>query len=407
MTPMLFFRASLLLVLLLPCALHATGKMADPIRVGVLYSSTGTMAISETRLKDALLVMIDQQNERGGLLGRPLEAVVIDPMSSWPLYAEKARQLIEREHVAVIFGCWTSASRKAVKPVVEELNRLLFYPVQYEGREQSDNIFYLGAAPNQQALPAVRYLLENMQIESWVLAGTDYVYPRTTNRILVEFLLQNGVPVEDIMISYTPFGHTDWQRTVADIRKFASQRGKTAIVSTINGDANVAFYRELAQQGVSADEIPVLAFSFGESEANLMDDQPPVGHLSAWNYFMSIDSPENRAFVSSLQQQSGGLVTVANDPIEAQYIGFKLWMAAVNAVASTDTNKVRQAIIGLSVKNLSGGEAEMLPNHHLSKPAYIGRLEPGGQYEIIWKSPADIPGDPWIDPVSVDADKGL
>ncbi len=381
--------------------------MAEPIRVGVLYSSTGTMAISETRLRDALLVMIDQQNERGGLLGRPLEPVVLDPASDWPRYAEKARQLIEREHVAVIFGCWTSASRKAVKPVVEQLNGLLFYPVQYEGREQSDNIFYLGAAPNQQALPAVRFLLENMKIESWVLAGTDYIYPRTTNRLLVDFLLQNGVPVEGIMISYTPFAHADWQRTVADIRKFAAQRGKTAVVSTINGDANIAFYRELAQQGVSADEIPVLAFSFGEGEANLMDDQPPAGHLSAWNYFMSIDSPENRAFVSSLQQQSGGLVTVVNDPIEAQYIGFKLWMAAVNAVAGTDTNKVREAIIGLSVKNLSGGQAEMLPNHHISKPAYIGRLGPDGQYEIIWKSPADIPGDPWIDSISVAADKGL
>lgn len=404
---MLSLRAGLLLALLLPSTLHAAGKMAEPIRVGVLYSSTGTMAISETHLKNALLVMIDQQNERGGLLGRPLEAVVFDPMSSWPIYAEKARQLIEREHVAVIFGCWTSASRKAVKPVVEELNGLLFYAVQYEGREQSDNIFYLGAAPNQQALPAVRFLLETMKIESWVLAGTDYIYPRTTNRLLVDFLLQNGVPVEDIMISYTPFAHADWQRTVADIRKFADQRGKTAVVSTINGDANVGFYRELVRQGVSADEIPVLAFSFGEGEASMMDDESPVGHLSAWNYFMSIDSPENRAFVSSLQQQSGGLERMINDPIEAQHIGFQLWLSAVASAGSTDTDKVRQAIIGLSVKNLSGGEAEMLPNHHISKPAYIGRLGPDGQYEIIWKSPADIPGDPWVDSISVATDKGL
>jgi urea transport system substrate-binding protein len=283
---------------------------------------------------------------------------------------------------------------------------LLFYPVQYEGQEQSDNIFYLGAAPNQQALPAVRYLLETAKVESWVLAGTDYVYPRTTNRLLVDFLTQNGIPADEIMISYTPFGHTDWQRTVTDIRKFASERGKTAVVSTINGDANVAFYRELARQGISADEIPVLAFSFGEGEASLMDDQSPVGHLSAWNYFMSIDSPDNRAFTSGLQQQSGGGVTVVNDPIEAQYIGFKLWMAAVNAAGSTDTDKVRQAIIGLSVKNLSGSEAEMLPNHHIIKPAYIGRLGPDGQYEIIWKSLVDIPGAPWFEPASVDAYKG-
>jgi urea transport system substrate-binding protein len=403
---MLSFRVGLLLVLLLPCSLHATGKMAEPIRVGVLYSSTGTMAISETHLRDALLVMIDQQNERGGLLGRPLEALVIDPASNWPLYAEKARQLIEREHVAVIFGCWTSASRKAVKPVVEELNGLLFYPVQYEGREQSDNIFYLGAAPNQQALPAVRFLMETMEIERWVLAGTDYVYPRATNRLLSAFLLQNGVTAPDIMISYTPFGHDDWERIVSDIRRFAAEGKKTAIVSTINGDANIAFYRELARQGVSADDIPVIAFSVGEGELSMMDAKPLTGHLAAWNYFMSIDNPANRAFISDLQRQSGGQVQVVNDPIEAQYIGFQLWLSAVASAGSTDTDKVRQAMIGLSGKNLSGGEAEMLPNHHISKPAYIGRLRPDGQYEIIWKSAADIPGDPWIDPVSVDADKG-
>ena len=403
---MLSFRAGLLLVLLLPCSLHAIGKVAEPIRVGVLYSSTGTMAISETRLRDALLVMIDQQNERGGLLGRPLEAVVFDPKSTWPLYAEKARQMIEREQVAVIFGCWTSASRKAVKPVVEELNGLLFYSVQYEGREQSDNIFYLGAAPNQQALPAVRFLLETMKIDRWVLAGTDYVYPRTTNRLLSAFLLQSGVAAKDIMISYTPFGHDDWERIVSDIRRFAAGGGKPAIISTINGDANIAFYRELARQGVSADDIPVLAFSVGEGELGMMGAKPPFGHLAAWNYFMSIDNPTNRAFISELQRQSGGQVQVVNDPIEAQYIGFKLWLSAVASAGSTDTDKVRQAMIGLTVENLSGGEAKMLPNHHISKPVYIGRLRPDGQYEIIWKSAADIPGDPWIDPVSVDADKG-
>ena len=403
---MLLSPATLLLVLFLLWAPHTSGEAVEPIRIGVLYSSTGTMAISETRLKDALLVMVDNQNERGGLLGRPLEAVVIDPASDWPLYAEKARQLIEREEVAAIFGCWTSASRKAVKPVVEELNGLLFYPVQYEGQEQSENIFYLGAAPNQQAFPGVRYLLEEMKIERWVLAGTDYVYPRTTNSLLTAFLLQRGVDISDIMISYSPFGHDAWERIISEIRNFASQGKKTAIVSTINGDANMAFYRELAKQGVSADDIPVIAFSVGEGELSTMDTTLPVGHLAAWNYFMSIDNPTNRAFVADLQRQSQGKVQVVNDPIEAQYIGFQLWTSAVAAAGSTDTDMVRQAMVGSSVKNLSGGRSEMLPNHHISRPAYIGRLRSDGQYKIVWKSAQEILGDPWFDPADVGAGEG-
>ena len=367
------FRSYTFLIFLLACSDHSVCQ-EEPIHVGVLYSSIGTMAVSETRLRDALLVMIDQQNKRGGLLGRPLEAVVLEPASQWPLYAEKARQLIEREEVAVIFGCWTSASRKAVKPVVEELNKLLFYPVQYEGREQSENIFYLGAAPNQQAFPAVRYLLEVMNIERWVLAGTDYVYPRTTNNLLSALLMQNGVAAADIMISYTPFGNEDWERTISNIRNFASEGRRTAIVSTINGDANVGFYHELARQGISAEEVPVLALSVGEGEVSLMGAEPLVGHMAAWNYFMSVDSPANQVFVASLQGQPGDKLTVVNDPIEAQYIGFQLWLSAVASAGSTDTHKVRRAIIGLTAENLSGGEAVMLPNHHISKPAYIGRL---------------------------------
>lgn len=330
----------------------------------------------------------------------------MDPASNWLLYAEKARQLIEREEVAAIFGCWTSASRKAVKPVVEEFGALLFYPVQYEGREQSENIFYLGATPNQQALPAVHYLQDNLNIQRWVLAGTDYVYPRTTNRMLSSYLLQRGVPADDIMLSYTPFGHKDWKRIVSEIGKFGSEGKRTAVISTLNGGTNVAFYSELAEQGISATDIPVLAFSVGEGELTVMDSGAMVGHLAAWNYFMSIDSPENRAFIANLRRRSGGEVQVVSDPIEAQYIGFQLWLKAVAAAGSTDTDEVRKAMIGLSGENLSGGRAEMLPNHHISKPAYIGRLRRDGQYEIIWKSAEDIPGDPWFDPSSAKADKG-
>lgn len=399
------FFACVLLIPALFASLRAFAE-TEPIRLGVLYSLTGTMAISETRLKDALLSLIEEQNERGGLLGRQLEAVVMDPASNWLLYAEKARQLIEREGVVAIFGCWTSVSRKAVKPVVEELNGLLFYPVQYEGREQSENIFYLGAAPNQQALPAVRYLRDKMNIQRWVLAGTDYVYPRAINRMLSSFLLQRGVSADDIMISYTPFGHEDWKRIVSDIGRFGSEGKNTAVISTINGDANIAFYKELAQQGISASDIPVLAFSVGEGELTTIDSGAMAGHLAAWNYFMSIDSSENRAFIANLRRLSGGEEQVVNDPIEAQYIGFQLWLEAVTAAGSTETDKVRKAVIGLSGENLSGGRAEMLPNHHISKPVYIGRLRRDGQYEIIWKSAVDIPGDPWFDPASAEAAKG-
>jgi urea transport system substrate-binding protein len=358
------------------------------------------MAISEARLRDALLVMIDQQNKRGGLLGRPLEAVVLEPASQWPMYGEKARQLIEREKVAVIFGCWTSASRKEVKAAVEELNGLLFYPVQYEGREQSPNIFYLGAAPNQQALPAVRYLLEERNIQRWVLAGTDYVYPRTTNRMLAAYLADRGVSPEDIMLSYTPFGHTDWGRIVSDIKQFGSQGRKTAVISTINGDANGAFYRELAAQGVSADSIPVLAFSIGEAELQSMDVASMVGHLAAWNYFMSLDNPANRAFLSDLQAFSSNPGAVGTDPLEAQAIGFQLWVAATEHAQTVEPAEVRKALPGLEVANLSGGRAKMHSNHHLSKPVYIGQIRPDGQYDVIWQSNGSVTGDPWFDPVS-------
>jgi urea transport system substrate-binding protein len=269
----------------------------ETIKVGILHSLSGTMAISETTLKDTMLMLIDEQNKKGGLLGKKLEPVVVDPASNWPLFAEKARELLQKDKVAAIFGCWTSVSRKSVLPVIEELNGLLFYPVQYEGEESSKNVFYTGAAPNQQAIPAVDYLMNDLKVKRWVLAGTDYVYPRTTNKILEAYLKSKGVKDKDILINYTPFGHSDWQSIVADIKKFGSAGKKTAVVSTINGDANVPFYKELGNQGISAEKIPVVAFSVGEEELSGIDTKPLVGHLAAWNYFMSVDTPENADFI--------------------------------------------------------------------------------------------------------------
>ena len=269
----------------------------ETIKVGILHSLSGTMAISETTLKDAMLMLIEEQNKKGGLLGKKLEAVVVDPASDWPLFAEKARELIEVNGVDAVFGCWTSVSRKSVLPVFEELNSLLFYPVQYEGEESQRNVFYTGAAPNQQAIPAVDYLMNEEGVERWVLAGTDYVYPRTTNKILEAYLKSKGVAEEDIMINYTPFGHSDWQTIVSDIKAFGSAGKKTAVVSTINGDANVPFYKELGNAGIKAEDIPVVAFSVGEEELAGLDTAPLVGHLAAWNYFQSVDNPVNTEFV--------------------------------------------------------------------------------------------------------------
>jgi urea transport system substrate-binding protein len=310
----------------------------DTIKVGVLHSLSGTMAISETTLKDTVLMLVEEQNEKGGLLGKKLEAVVVDPASDWPLFAEKARELLEKDKVAAVFGCWTSVSRKSVLPVFEELNGILFYPVQYEGEESSRNVFYTGAAPNQQAIPAVDYLKDELGVERWVLAGTDYVYPRTTNKILEAYLKQNGVAEEDIMINYTPFGHSDWQSIVADIKKFGSEGKKTAVVSTINGDANVPFYKELGNQGISAEDIPVVAFSVGEEELSGIDTKPLVGHLAAWNYFMSVDTKANDAFIETWHAFIGD-ERVTNDPMEAHKIGFDLWVKAVEKAGTTDPTR--------------------------------------------------------------------
>ncbi|WP_298613066.1 urea ABC transporter substrate-binding protein [uncultured Thiothrix sp.] len=368
----------------------------DTIKVGVLHSLSGTMAISETTLKDTMLMLIDEQNKKGGVLGKKLEAVVVDPASNWPLFAEKARDLIEKDKVAVTFGCWASVSRKSVLPVFEEKNSLLFYPVQYEGEESSKNVFYTGAAPNQQAIPAVDYLMKDLEVKRWVLAGTDYVYPRTTNKILEAYLKSKGVDEKDIMINYTPFGHSDWQSIVADIKKFGSEGKKTAVVSTINGDANVPFYKELGNQGITAESIPVVAFSVGEEELSGIDTKPLVGHLAAWNYFMSVDTPANKEFITKWHEFIKSDKRVTNDPMEAHYLGFNLWVKAVEKAGSTDTDKVEQAMIGLEFPNLTGGTAKVLPNHHLTKPVLIGEIQENGQFEVVSKTP-EVAGDAWSD----------
>jgi urea transport system substrate-binding protein len=369
----------------------------DTIKVGVLHSLSGTMAISETTLKDTLLMLIDEQNKKGGLLGKKLEAVVVDPASNWPLFAEKARELLTKDKVAAIFGCWTSVSRKSVLPVIEELNGLLFYPVQYEGEESSKNVFYTGAAPNQQAIPAVDYLMNDLKVKRWVLAGTDYVYPRTTNKILEAYLLAKGVAKKDIKINYTPFGHSDWQSIVADIKKFGSAGKKTAVVSTINGDANIPFYKELGNQGISAEKIPVIAFSVGEEELSGMDTKPLVGHLAAWNYFMSIDTTKNAAFISQWHDFIKNPKRVTNDPMEAHYIGFNMWVKAVEKAGTTDPDAVQKAIIGVEFPNLTGGSSKMLPNHHISKPVLIGEIQEDGQLQTVWQTNKLVDGDAWSD----------
>ena len=374
-------------------------QAADTIKVGVLHSRSGTMAISETTLKDTVLMLVDDLNKKGGLLGKKVEAVVVDPASNWPLFAEKARELITSKKVDVVFGCWTSVSRKSVLPVFEELNSMLFYPVQYEGEESSRNVFYTGAAPNQQAIPAVEYLMseDGGEARRWILLGTDYVYPRTTNKILRAFLNSKGVKEDDIMENYTPFGHSDWQTIVAKVKKFASAGKKTAVVSTINGDANVPFYKELANQGIQAEDIPVVAFSVGEEELAGLDTKPLVGHLAAWNYFMSVETPENEAFIKKWHTFIKDEKRVTNDPMEAHYIGFSMWVQAVKQAGTTDVDAVRQAMYGQKVSNLTGGVSIMNPNHHLSKPVLIGEVQEDGQFETVWSTDGLVKGDAWSD----------
>ncbi|AWI85827.1 urea ABC transporter substrate-binding protein [Alloyangia pacifica] len=374
-----------------------SAQSADcPIKVGVLHSLSGTMAISETTLKDTMLMLIDKQNKAGGLLGCQLEAVVKDPASDWPLFAEKARELISNDEVDVIFGSWTSASRKAVLPVIEELNALYFYPVQYEGEESSKNVFYTGAAPNQQAIPATDYFLDELGVEKFALLGTDYVYPRTTNRILEAYLKSKGIAEEDIFVNYTPFGHSDWSTIVSDVKALGADGKQVGVISTINGDANIGFYKELAAQGVSADDIPVVAFSVGEEELSGLDTSNLVGHLAAWNYFMSAEGEANAEFIKQWHDFIGDEKRVTNDPMEAHYIGFNMWVNAVTAAETTDVDAVREHMWGQEFPNLTGGTAEMGVNHHLSKPVLIGEIRADGQFDII-SSTDPVPGDAWTD----------
>jgi len=386
-------------------ALSTMAQAADTIKVGVLHSLSGTMAISETVLKDTVLMAIDEINAKGGLLGKKLEPVVVDPASNWPLFAEKAKQLLTQDKVAVTFGCWTSVSRKSVLPVFKENNGLLFYPVQYEGEELEKNVFYTGAAPNQQAIPAVEYLMskDGGSAKRFVLLGTDYVYPRTTNKILRAFLKSKGVAESDIMEEYTPFGHSDYQTIIAKIKKFASEGKKTAVVSTINGDSNVPFYKELGNQGLKAKDVPVVAFSVGEEELRGVDTKPLVGHLAAWNYFMSIKNPTNDEFIKKWSEYAKAKniaghkdKPLTNDPMEATYIGINMWAQAVKKAGTTDVNKVIAAMGGQTFKAPGGFMSTMDPkNHHLHKPVFIGEVKADGQFKVVWKTPGPVKAQPW------------
>ncbi|GGC01430.1 urea ABC transporter substrate-binding protein [Oxalicibacterium flavum] len=376
---------------------------ADTIKVGILHSLSGTMAISETSLKDVALMAIEEINANGGVMGKKLEPVVVDPASNWPLFAERARQLISQDKVSVVFGCWTSVSRKSVLPVFKELNSLLFYPVQYEGEELEKNVFYTGAAPNQQAIPAVEYLMskEGGEAKRFVLLGTDYVYPRTTNKILRAFLHSKGVKDSDIDEVYTPFGHSDYQTIVANIKRF-SAGGKTAVISTINGDSNVPFYKELGNAGLKATDVPVVAFSVGEEELRGVDTKPLVGHLAAWNYFQSVKNPVNADFIKKWKAYAvakklpNASTVVTNDPMEATYVGIHMWKQAVEKAKSTDTDKVIAAMAGQTFKAPSGYTLKMdETNHHLHKPVMIGEIRANGQFNVVWKTKEPIRAQPW------------
>ena len=397
-----FIKATVLAASLASIGLSA--HAADTIKVGILHSLSGTMAISETALKETALMTIEEINKAGGVMGKKLEPVVVDPASNWPLFAEKARQLLTKDKVAVTFGCWTSVSRKSVLPVYKELNGLLFYPVQYEGEELEKNVFYTGAAPNQQAIPAVEYLMskDGGEAKRFVLLGTDYVYPRTTNKILRAFLKSKGVADADIMEDYTPFGHSDYQTIIAKIKKFASEGKKTAVVSTINGDSNVPFYKELGNAGLKATDVPVVAFSVGEEELRGVDTKPLVGHLASWNYFMSLKNPENDKFVkmyrdwAKKQKLPNADKVVTNDPMEATYIGIHMWKQAVEKAKSTDTDKVIAAMAGQTFKAPSGILSKMdEKNHHLHKSVFIGEVKADGQFNVVWKTPGPVKAQPW------------
>lgn len=389
-----------------------TAQAAETVRVGILHSLSGTMAISETSLKDVLLFTFDEINKAGGIKtgGKTymIEPVVVDPASNWPLFAEKASQLLEKDKVAVVFGCWTSVSRKSVLPVFEKNNGLLFYPVQYEGEELSKNIFYTAEAVNQQAIPAVDYMLADGK-KKFYLLGSDYVYPRTTNKILKQYLRSKGIPDSDIVEIYTPFGHTDYQTIVAEIKKFASA-GKATVISTLNGDTNVPFFKEFANAGLTSENCPVVSFSISEDEFRGLPAKDLVGHLGCWTYFMSIKSPENTKFTKDFQawlkdpkvtgvdyKVSGidakGRVTCS--PMNLSRMGVYLWKQGVEKADSFEVDKVRPAIVGQKFKG-PAGEVTMQDNHHLINNVFIGETLASGQFKII-KTFKDVAGEPFSD----------
>jgi urea transport system substrate-binding protein len=366
--------------------LTVSAHAEDTVKIGILHSLSGTMAISEVSCKDGTMLAVDEINAAGGVLGKKIVPVIVDPASNWDLFAEKAKQLVLQDKVAVTFGCWTSVSRKSVLPVYEANDALLFYPVQYEGEEQSLNVFYTAASPNQQLVPAAQYMMseDGGSYKKFFLLGTDYVFPRTANKVLKAFLLSKGVPEANIAEEYTPFHHQDYQTIVAKIKAFAAD-GKTTVLSTINGDSNVPFYKEFANQGLTAADVPIMAFSVAEDELRAMDVPPLVGHLACWNYFMSIDTPENAKFIAAFKAKYGA-DRVTDDPIEAAYYGVYVWKAACEKAKSFDVDKVREQVYGLEFDS-PGGHKKMDPkNQHTYKPVYIGEILKDGQFKIVWQS---------------------
>ena len=388
-----------------------TAQQKTPIKIGVLHSLSGTMAISEVSLRDVVLMAVDEINAKGGVLGRQLQPVVVDPASNWDLFAEKAKQLLLQDKVAVVFGCWTSVSRKSVLPVFENNNGLLFYPVQYEGEECSRNVFYTGATPNQQLIPGAEYLMskEGGGYKKFYLLGTDYVFPRTANKILRAFLLAKGVPADNIAEEYTPFNHQDYQTIVGKIKRFSSG-GSAAVLSTINGDSNVPFYKEFSNQGLRSENAPIMAFSVAEDELRGMDTGALVGHLAAWNYYQSVDAPQNRKFVNAFKEYAqkknlpGGAKRVTDDPMEAGYFGVYICKQAVEKAKSIDVDPVRKAVYGQEFL-APGGKIKMHENnHHAYKPVLIGEILKDGQFKIVSRTKGLVEPEPWSKYTS--ADKG-
>lgn len=379
------------LLMLTTTAVQAAGT----IKVGILHSLSGTMAISETALKNTALMTIAEINANGGVLGKKLEPVVVDPASNWQAYASKSQQLLTKNKVDVIFGCWTSNARKAVLPVVEKNKGLLFYPVQYEGQEHSPNIIYTGAAPNQQAIPAVDYLLKK-GYKKFVLLGTNYVYPRTTNKILKTYLRSKKIRARDIGTKYTAFGHKDYSLLVKQIKSFAKDK-KTAIISTINGDSNVHFYKELAAQGVTAAQIPVMAFSIGEQEIRRMNKKNMVGHFVAQNYFMSLNNAQNKQFIGKYQRwarQNKIDNMITNSPMVSTHLGIKMWAKAVQQAGTTNVAAVKQKLNGMTISSPSGYVLKIDNKNHLKKPVMIGRINANGQFDIVYKT-KPVAAQPW------------